>query len=67
MTAAAAEMSRHTRVRASRKAIETVLDALAAKGLSVEKLCVIGGQVDIIVGHIEGHEDEDDAGGLKRI
>lgn len=61
------DKAKQTRVRASKKALETVLDALASKGLAVEKLCVAGAQVEIHIGHVDGSDDEDDAGGLKRI
>ena len=65
MSAPAVETTRNTRVRASRKALETVLDVIAAKGLSVEKLCVIGAQVDISVGGVEQDQKPENDEGLE--
>lgn len=42
------------RTRASQSAIRAALDALKASGLAVDKVCVIGGQIEIHCGHIEG-------------
>lgn len=58
---------KQTRVRASKKALETVLDALSAKGLAVEKLCVRGAQVEIHVGGVEQDEKPENDGGLKQL
>ncbi|RUW97337.1 hypothetical protein EN784_01395 [bacterium M00.F.Ca.ET.141.01.1.1] len=42
------------RLRASQAAIRVTLRALKEAGLPVDKVCVIGGQVEIHCGHLDG-------------
>lgn len=42
------------RLRASETAIRAALRAVRASGLPVDKVCVIGGHVEIHCGHVEG-------------
>jgi hypothetical protein len=42
------------RTRASQAAIRAALEAVKASGLPVDKVCVIGGQVEIHCGNVEG-------------
>lgn len=42
------------RTRASQSAIRAVLEALKASGVPVDKVCVIGGHVEIHCSHVEG-------------
>ncbi len=51
------------RVRASERALRIALKVVQDSGLSVEKLCVTGGQIEIHCGHVEGHEPSPDHGG----
>lgn len=51
------------RVRASEAALRTALKALKAEGLSVGKLCITGGQVEIHVGGIEANPLIENDGG----
>jgi hypothetical protein len=43
------------RLRASESAIRATLQALKASGLPVDKVLVVGGQVEIHCGHVEGN------------
>lgn len=54
------------RVRASERAIRAALKALQASGMSVDKLLITGGQVEIRCAHIEGKNDDHDDGGLEK-
>lgn len=54
------------RLRASQSAIRATLDALRAAGVPVDKVCVIGGQVEIHCGHVEGVGASEKDGGLKQ-
>jgi hypothetical protein len=56
---------RRTRVRASKPAIEAALRALRDAGVSVDKLCVNGGQVEIHCGRVEQARQPVDDGGLE--
>lgn len=67
MSAPVLDRAKQTRVRASKKALETVLDVLASKGLAVEKLCVAGSQVEIHVGHVDDRDAPENDGGLKQL
>lgn len=54
------------RVRASRKAIEAALEALAARGLAVDKLCVEGGKVEIVIASVEADSAPVNRKGLEK-
>lgn len=53
------------RVRASERAITAALNAIKAAGLPVEKLCVNGGQVEIVIHGVEAEQEDENHGGLK--
>jgi hypothetical protein len=53
------------RVRASERALRIALKVVQDSGLSVEKVCVTGGQIEIHCGHVEGQQPSPDHGGLK--
>jgi len=53
------------RVRASRSAISAALQAIKAAGWPVDKVCVIGGHVEIHCGHVEGNAVPEKDGGLE--
>jgi hypothetical protein len=53
------------RVRASERALRIALKVVQDSGLSVEKLCVNGGQIDIHCMNIEEKTPSTDDGGLK--
>lgn len=53
-----------SRVRASEPAITAALKALRQAGMSVEKVCVKGGQVEIHCGHVELKPEGDKGGDL---
>lgn len=67
MAAPALDRAKQTRVRASKKALETVLDVLASKGLAVEKVRITGAQVEFDVGGIEDSDAPENDGGLKQL
>lgn len=54
------------RTRASQSAIRAALAALKASGLAVDKVCVIGGQVEIHCGHVEGETSATKDQGLEQ-
>ncbi|TPN26588.1 hypothetical protein FKO01_25250 [Mesorhizobium sp. B2-3-3] len=54
------------RMRASQTAIRATLQALKASGVPVDRVCVIGGQVEIHCGAVEGENSTDKDGGLKQ-
>lgn len=54
------------RLRASRAAISAALDAIQASGLPVDKVCVIGGQVEIHCGQVEVSDTPKKDGGLEQ-
>ncbi|TIR97928.1 MAG: hypothetical protein E5X01_26990 [Mesorhizobium sp.] len=54
------------RTRASQSAIRATLQALKAAGLPVDKVLVVGGQVEIHCGHVEGGSTPEKDGGLKQ-
>lgn len=54
MTKAFRPPSEVRRLRASEAAIRATLQALKASGLPVDKVLVVGGQVEIHCGHVEG-------------
>ncbi|QKV17815.1 hypothetical protein [Oricola thermophila] len=66
MSAPVLDKPKQTRVRASKRALEIALDVLAEKGLSVEKLCVKGGQVEIHTRSVEADSSHENHGGLKQ-
>ncbi|MCO6178810.1 hypothetical protein [Ciceribacter sp. RN22] len=53
------------RVRASERAVSAVLRAMAANGIAVGKICVSGGQVEIIPAGVEEATKPKKSGGLK--
>lgn len=66
MTQAARIAPETKRLRASQSAIRATLDALKAAGVPVDKVCVIGGQVEIHCGQIEGTASSKKDGGLEQ-
>ncbi|MBN9073965.1 MAG: hypothetical protein J0H34_20685 [Rhizobiales bacterium] len=56
---------RASRVRASERAITAALKAMRAAGLSVQKLCVTGAQVEIHAGSVEAVPDGKNDDGLE--
>lgn len=53
------------RLRASEAAIRATLQALKAAGMPVDKVLVVGGQVEIHCGHVEGGNAPEKDEGLK--
>jgi hypothetical protein len=53
------------RIRASETAIKAALKAIRDAGLSVERVCVTGGQVEIHCGPVEGDIAREKDGGLE--
>lgn len=53
------------RVRASERAVTVALLAMKAAGLSVDRLCISGGQVEIHCGSVETKPEPKNHGGLK--
>lgn len=53
------------RLRASQSAIRATLAAMKASGVPVDKVCVIGGHVEIHCGHVEGSAAPEKDGGLE--
>ena len=66
MTRALALTPEVKRLRASQSAIRATLQALKASGVPVDKVCVIGGHVEIHCGHVEGGNDTKKDGGLEQ-
>lgn len=58
--------SPHKRIRASEHAVSAVLKALAENGLSVDKLCIEGGKVEIHVAGIEEGAPQETHTGLEK-
>lgn len=56
---------KQTRVRASEKAVTVALKALQNAGLSVDRLCISGGQIEIHCGSVEATVATKKDGGLK--
>ncbi|KFB10379.1 hypothetical protein [Nitratireductor basaltis] len=56
---------RSKRVRASVAAIKAALTAVQETGLSVDKVCVSGGEVEIHCGGIENRKPAQNDGGLE--
>jgi hypothetical protein len=54
------------RVRASERAIRAALKAIQASGMSVDKLLITGGQVEIRCASVEGSTHDQDDGGLEK-
>ncbi|MGX5827403.1 hypothetical protein [Mesorhizobium sp. 43Arga] len=54
------------RLRASEAAIRAALQALKSSGLPVDKVCVIGGQVEIHCGQVEGAATPEKDQGLEQ-
>lgn len=54
------------RLRASQSAIRATLQALKASGVPVDKVCVIGGHVEIHCGPVEGGSITEKDGGLEQ-
>ncbi|TPM89824.1 hypothetical protein [Mesorhizobium sp. B2-1-3A] len=54
------------RLRASEAAIRAALQALKASGLPVDKVCVIGGHVEIHCGHVDGGASPEKDEGLEK-
>lgn len=57
---------RTTRVRASEAAIKAALKAIRETGISVEKVCVTGGQIEIHCGQVDGAEPAEKDDGLEK-
>jgi len=53
-------------MRASQTAIGATLRALKAAGVPVDKVCVIGGQVEIHCGHVDGSTAPEKDEGLEK-
>lgn len=54
------------RVRASERAVTAALKAMKNAGLSVEKLCVVGGQINIHAATIENSPDQTEDSGIEQ-
>ena len=54
------------RLRASEAAIRATLQAMRAAGVPVDKVLVVGGQVEIHCGQVEGVVAPEKDGGLKQ-
>jgi hypothetical protein len=65
MTASAAPQT-SKRVRTSERALLVALKALQSSGLSVEKLLITGGQIEIHCGTVEEKPQTEKHGGLKQ-
>ncbi|MGN6775969.1 hypothetical protein [Rhizobium sp.] len=66
MTKAFRPPSEMRRLRASEAAIRATLQALKASGLPVDKVLVVGGQVEIHCGHVEGRNEPEKDGDLEQ-
>lgn len=53
------------RIRASKSAIMAAIDAMQERGLTVGKLCISGGKVEIIPAGVEETAATQNDGGLK--
>jgi hypothetical protein len=60
-----AEIEPQKRIRASEHALTTALKAMQACGLSVGKVCINGGRIEIHCAGDDVAEPEEDNGGLK--
>lgn len=56
---------RKVRVRASSRALDIVLSAIAKHGLPVDNIRITGGQIEIHCGHVDTAAPSPDHGGLK--
>lgn len=54
-----------SRVRASERAVTIALKALKSAGLSVDKLCIAGGQIEIHCGGVEPKTPTEEDDGLE--
>ncbi|WP_156394432.1 hypothetical protein [Mesorhizobium sp. Root172] len=54
------------RLRASRSAIQAALAAMKASGVPVDKVCVIGGHVEIHCGRVDGGTAPEKDEGLEK-
>lgn len=54
------------RLRASQSAIRATLAAMRASGVPVDKVCVIGGQVEIHCGPVDGNASTEKDEGLEK-
>lgn len=54
------------RLRASQSAIRAALSAMKASGLPVDKVCVIGGHIEIHCGHVEAGSGPEKDEGLEK-
>lgn len=59
-------ITRASRVRASEAAIKAALRAIRGTGISVEKVCVTGGQIEIHCGQVEDMEPAEKDDGLEK-
>jgi hypothetical protein len=54
------------RVRASEHALKTAIRAMKDCGLSVGKVCINGGRIEIHTTRLEGEDPDEDNGGLEK-
>jgi hypothetical protein len=66
ITASETQPHEAKRVRASERALRIALKAMADAGLSVDKLCVTGAQIEIHCGVVEAKPVPKNHGGLKQ-
>ncbi len=57
---------KHSRVRASERAVTAALKAIQAVGLPVDKVCINGGQVEIHTRGVEHETQPENDGGLEQ-
>jgi hypothetical protein len=62
----AAQAPEPKRVRASQSAIRATLSAMKAAGVPVDKVCIIGGNVEIHCGPVEGAATAEKDGDLEQ-
>lgn len=65
MTVLAAVKQPTSRVRASERSLTIALKAMQDAGLSVDKLCIAGGKIEIHCAHVEEKQPAKNDGGLK--
>lgn len=58
--------NRQSRIRTSEKAIRAALKAVQDAGLSVDKVCVTGAQIEIHCGSVVNEEPPENDGRLKQ-
>lgn len=56
---------RSTRIRASANAIKAALSAMQESGLSVDRVCVTGGKVEIHCGGVDEHQSTKNDGSVE--